>query len=296
MVFRCFACKSTFVTIQQLIRHLKLSHALFPGKKFQLVCDQNGCRHRFCTFSGFRKHLHCKHNAENLDQTDNDNEPATSSVDIPDEQTVSALISEQPANSQSCNETRQHTQEMCASLIAKLQSSGVATNVIKTVVENMEELVEELHSNVKEDVVKLLPNVEDMRTKFDDYFDSLENPFSKLNTETKWNKHFKEKWGLVEPVEVALGVRYDTRRNRATGTYNQVPVTDKFVYIPLLETLKFIFNNKEICNHISQPCEKTGLYKDFCDGNYFKDHPFSLKSHTLSKYRYSMMILRWQIH
>lgn len=29
---------------------------------------------------------------------------------------------------------------MCASLIAKLQSSGVATNVVKTVVANMEEL------------------------------------------------------------------------------------------------------------------------------------------------------------
>lgn len=75
VMFRCFACKSTFATIKQLIRHLKLSHSLFPGKKFQLLRDQNGCRHRFCTFSGFRKHLHSKHYAENLDQ--NDNEPAT---------------------------------------------------------------------------------------------------------------------------------------------------------------------------------------------------------------------------
>lgn len=151
----------------------------------------------------------------------------------------------------------------------------------ETVVENMEELVEELHSNVKDDV-KLLPNVEDLRTKFDDYFESLENPFSKLNTETKWKTHFSQKWGLVEPIEVALGVRYDTRRNRTTGTYNQVPVTDKFVYIPLLETLKFIFKNREILNHILQPCEKTGFYKDFCDGSYFKDHPLFSKKTKLS--------------
>lgn len=152
---------------------------------------------------------------------------------------------------------------MYASLIAKLQGCGVATNVIKTVVENMEELVEELHSNVKEDVVKLLPNDEDLRTKFDNYFDSLENPFSKLNTVTKWKKHFSEKWGIVAPVEVALGVRYDTRRNRTTGTYDQVPVTDKFVHIPLLKSLKFIFTNQEICDHIVQPCEETGVFKDF---------------------------------
>ncbi|XP_030252888.1 uncharacterized protein LOC115569102 isoform X1 [Sparus aurata] len=227
-----------------------------------------------------QKHLHSKHSPESLVQIDN--ESVTPSVVVCDQKTMSALISEQPVNYRSCNETRQHTQEMCASLIANLQSCGVATNVITTVVENVEELVEELHSNVKDNVVKLLPNVEDIRTKVDDYFESLENPFSKLNTETKWKKHFSEKWGLVELVEVALGVRYDTRRNRTTGTYDQVPVTDKFVYIPLLETLKFMFNNREILNHILQPCEKTGFYKDFCDGSYFKGHSlFSKKTKSL---------------
>ncbi|XP_059362352.1 uncharacterized protein LOC132101422 isoform X1 [Carassius carassius] len=282
MMFRCFVCKSSFVTVQMLIRHLKVFHAFYPGKKFQLMCYQAGCHQRFWTFSGFRKHLHIKHRAKNLDQFENEpiiveNEPVI--VDVADDVN---LIPEQPENSQSCNETRQHTQEMCASLIANLQSCGVATNVITTVVENMEELVEELHSNVKDDVVKLLSNDEEIRTKFDDYFDNLENPFSKLNTEAKRKKHFSEKWGIVEPVEVALGVRYDARRNRTTGTYDQVPITDKFVYIPLLQTLKFIFTNQEICDHFVQPCEKTGFYKDFCDGNYFRDHPlFSEKPNSL---------------
>lgn len=156
------------------------------------MCDQKGCHQRFCTFSGLRKHLHNKHSADHHSLDEIDNEPATTSVDVSDQQTVSTLIPEQPDDSQSCNETRQHTQEMCASLIAKLQGSGVATNVIKTVVENMEELVQELHSNVKEHVLKLLPNDEDMRTKLNGYFDSLENPISKLNTETKWRKHLSE--------------------------------------------------------------------------------------------------------
>lgn len=87
---------------------------------------------------------------------------------------------------------------------------------------------------------------------------------------------------IVEPVEVALGVRYDTRRNRTTGTYDQVPITDTFVYTPLLETLKFIFANQEICNHIVKPCKETGVYKDVCDGNYFREHPlFSEKPDAL---------------
>lgn len=154
-MFRCFVCKSCFLTVHLLIRHLKLFHAFFPGKQFQLVCYQSGCRHRFSTFSGFRKHLCCKRIAESLDLTDND--PVTPSVLVPDQLTVPALMSEQPVNSQSCNENRQYTQELCASLIAKLQSSGVATNVVKIVVENMEELVEEICSTIKEGVLKLIP-------------------------------------------------------------------------------------------------------------------------------------------
>lgn len=35
-------------------------------------------------------------------------------------------------------------------------------------------------------------------------------------------------------------------------------------------------------NHIVQPCEESGDYKDFCDGTYFKDHPlFSQKQNSL---------------
>ena len=59
-------------------------------------------------------------------------------------------------------------------------------------------------------------------------------------------KYFDEKWGIVEPLEIVLGVRYDTRRNETTGMYSQVPVNDTFMYVPILETLKCIFRNPEI--------------------------------------------------
>lgn len=63
---------------------------------------------------------------QNLDQIDH--EHVTPSMDVSDQQTVPSEIPEQPENSQSCNETRQHTHEMCAPLIAKIQGSGMATN------------------------------------------------------------------------------------------------------------------------------------------------------------------------
>ena len=45
------------------------------------------------------------------------------------------------------------------------------------------------------------------------------------------------------------------------------------MYIPLLETLRFIFSNKDVCSHFVQPSERRGVYQDFCDGSYFKSHP-----------------------
>ena len=71
-------------------------------------------------------------------------------------------------------------------------------------------------------------------------FEKIENPFGVLNSETKRKQYFTEKWGRVEPVECVLGTRFDTRRNRTTGTYDPVVVTDTLVYIPVLKTLDFI--------------------------------------------------------
>lgn len=46
--------------------------------------------------------------------------------------------------------------------------------------------------------------------------------------------YLKEKWGVVEPQEVILGVCYDMR-NKMTGTYSQVTIKDIFIDIPTLE-------------------------------------------------------------
>ncbi|KAK0136653.1 hypothetical protein N1851_027156 [Merluccius polli] len=69
----------------------------------------------------------------------------------------------------------------------------------------------------------------------------------KRHSQTKRNKHFTEQWGIVEPVEKVIGTRFDSRRNKTTGTYDQVIVNDTFANIPILEvTLKTIFKNPEL--------------------------------------------------
>lgn len=87
----------------------------------------------------------------------------------------------------------------------------------------------------------------------------------------------------MEPVEKFLGIQFDTRRNKQTGTYDQVPVNDTFVYIPILGTMKFMCRNADICKLLGETCiSRPDRYEDFCDGSYSKTHPlFSKQPNSL---------------
>ena len=124
--------------------------------------------------------------------------------------------------------------------------SGVANNVVSSVVESMEEYVNEVHENLKEQVLSAVPDTNPSRSAVEDVFSKSYNPFTDLNTNSKWIKYFAEKWGVVEPVEIHLGVRYDSKRNEVSGKYEQVPVNDTFIYVPLLKILDFIFRNEQV--------------------------------------------------
>lgn len=96
--------------------------------------------------------------------------------------------------------------------------------------------------------------------KVEDCFHQLENPFSCLNTESKRTKHFEEKWKIVEPVEHILGVRFDMRRDKTTGTYMQVSVNDKFMYVPIIGSLSSMFRNSELCNSFQKAKTTPGWF------------------------------------
>ena len=72
------------------------------------------------------------------------------------------------------------------------------------------------------------------------------NPFVTLNNESKRMVYFSEKWRKIDPVELVLGTRFATRLNRTTRTFLQTTVKDKCIYIPILETLKSIYNHPNI--------------------------------------------------
>lgn len=172
-------------------------------------------------------------------------------------------------------------------LIAQLQASGVAESTVQAMVGSMEELCYDIQRQTKQSVLNCSSEIHgtDLEKKIDKCFDELENQFSMFNTETKRQKFFEQKWEIVDPVEYVLGVRFDLRRDRTTGVYHQIPVTDKFVYVPILGTIKSMFRNCELNEFFLQTKQQTeGIYRDVCDGQYFKSNDL------FSKQKYALQI------
>lgn len=270
----CFLCALSFGTALLLFRHLKLVHGMYPGKNLKLKCGQIGCCLQFSSYSGFRRHLNKIHATVSTcvpheTPSDHDTQQFSSSQCLNDE---TPSTSSQCQNSEAGPSFSNQSKDMCASIIARLLGSGVPNTVVLSTVQNLEEFVGDWQSNIQEQLLTLLPNDSPSRSAIADLFKNLDNPFSHLNSESKCKKYFRDKWEMVQPVELHLGVRYDTRRCSKTGTYEQVPVNDKFIYIPILKTLQFIFKNESICE-MMQICTQSDTYQDFCDGSYFKSHP-----------------------
>ena len=102
-------------------------------------------------------------------------------------------------------------------------------------------------TQVKQQVLSAVPKDNPVRATLEKDLQTFEKPFINFSTESKRLNYFNKKWGVVEPIERVLGIRFDTRRNKQTGTYDQVPVNDTFVYIPILETIKFMCRNADNC-------------------------------------------------
>lgn len=274
----CFMCQKLYPSSQQLISHIRVERGYYPGPKFKLFCSQQGCRHQFLTYAGFRKHLNSIHSsvqqiAHNSAVACSSSEPAATSSQLqaledqfnPPSQCSSSSVCCEGSDS---GLTKDPTKEMCTSIVAKLQGSGISNSLVSSIVGDLEELTNELRSQAKHFAISSLPLSDPNVFVINEKFEKFENPFTNLNTEWKRNKYFNQKWGVVDPVEIILGVRYDSRRNQKSGTYAQVPVRDTFVYLPILETLKFMCRNPEICALLKKEYgSKPDTYTDFFDGS-----------------------------
>lgn len=177
-MFLCYVCKAHHKSSTLLFKYLRLQHGLYPGKRLCLKCGQPGCCLSFCTYSGFKKHLVHSHGDVAVTNTDDN-------VDMQNEYrepSTSEAITDSPTTQLSVNNNL--VLNMCASVVAQLQASGVDESTVQAMVGSMEDLVNDIHTQAKEAVLSCTTEIQgtDFEKKVEKCFDELENPFSTLNT------------------------------------------------------------------------------------------------------------------
>ncbi|XP_030601542.1 uncharacterized protein LOC115791568 [Archocentrus centrarchus] len=279
----CYICKVQHRNCSTLFQHLKFSHALYPGHKLRLKCGEHGCSSVFYTYSGFKKHLLKAHGDTFATDSVYKGNVGTDSVETDDVSAHDPLSSSSVG--QQSHAKKKQLMDMCSSVIAQVQAAGVSENIVQSLTCSMEEVVNDVHIQAQDAVLKCLSSEVNEQTlnKVRECFENIENPFTHLNTERKRQKYLEKKWKIVEPVEHVLGVRYDTRLDKTTGVYSQIPVNDKFMYVPILGTLDSLFTNQELSTCFQQvKCHEDGIYRDINDGSYLRNHSlFSEQEHAL---------------
>lgn len=130
-MFKCYICRALHNAPSALIQHLNFFHGLYPSRKCVLVCAQEECSLQFKSFKGFRKQLNSCHNTVDMDTSSDVMQMShQSDFGVQSSQEDASEMDLDMINQPSTSHllyiwSKKQAKDMCASIIAKLQSSGV---------------------------------------------------------------------------------------------------------------------------------------------------------------------------
>ncbi|XP_070519717.1 uncharacterized protein [Cardiocondyla obscurior] len=96
-----------------------------------------------------------------------------------------------------------------------------------------------------------------------------------LNYVTKYGRKKIFEENIVQSIRIPHGIRLDKRYDSKTQSYKQISITSTFSYVPLLETLKVLLNNKTVQKYVTTDVNiNNNAYTHFVDGDVYKNNKF----------------------
>ncbi|KAL7852459.1 hypothetical protein SRHO_G00182440, partial [Serrasalmus rhombeus] len=168
--------------------------------------------------------------------------------------------------------------DSAVSFVAKMYSGSNVTLMdvtrsVTCVKEVLERTVESLQNSVSSALTSIgVPHENEQVQSLMSEFESAKHMFDEIDTPFKMNKHFSEKFELVKPKEIFLGHRADTLRKH--GQLKQVLAPDTCQYVPIIDTIKFLFSNDQMQHiYLSSTKHNDNLLRNYSDGSQFSSHP-----------------------
>lgn len=273
-----------------LIWHLREVHALSDQLDFTLICSQDGCPRTYQCINSFSKHLNRQHKITN-DFEDHQLYPQPYPQPDPLHATSSELPrqneAEELSNNNCCAEgiveperSLTRPKGATARFVAKMYSgSNVSLTDVTRTVNNVKDLMESTVSGLQDSVISTLKslgvpeNDERVQSLMCD-FESAKHTFDEIDTPHKMSTYFSDKLDMVQPKEIFLGHRTDTLRK--DGQIKQVLAPDTCQYIPIIDTIQFLFCNDQMQQlYFQSKKRKDNKMTDYSHGSRFLLNPLS---------------------
>lgn len=284
-MYICPKCKGQISRdARRLIYHLRHVHALSDGQDYTLVCSQDQCQRTYHSVNSYSKHLKRDHSHANVvpfeTKTENITSSQTSSIPTPSgasETDMDCSFDSTTDVNTTVNSDLQDLKNCAAGFVAKMYSASntTLTDVQKSIT-CTKELLEKTLDCLQEKTVSVLnkfavPQNDEAVQNLLQNFEEARNMFEDVDTTHKMCKHFSEKLSLIKSTEIFLGYRGHTGRKH--GTSSQAFAADTCQYIPISETVKFLFRNEHMQAFYRQTFDShDGKMYDYSDGLHFKRH------------------------
>lgn len=273
-MYFCPKCKTHQKDVNKLIRHLRNVHALSDGQDYTIVCSQNFCQRTYHNFNSYARHLNRDH-PQGLPNTQDTN---ISFSDTPLDFSPPLCSDETHETDMDLSQDSTYNYQQCAAeFAAQIYSSSNSTLTdVQRNITCTKELLSRVLDRLQEKTASLLkshniPSNDMAVQNLMEEFESGRKMFEEIDTNHKMTKYFSDNMSLVKPREIFLGHRSDTERKH--GVLSQTLVADTCQYIPILDTLRSLFENAQLQTFCSQSNLSTdGKMYDYCDGIRFRDH------------------------
>ena len=272
---KCLLCDfEDAVSLKQYIAHLgkhlrnretvtcPFNHCLFKSNIFSSFTSHKSRCHPHCTLKDFKTEITVQECELSKSETaESESHGTDSDFHVP--------LEDNSDNEPEYHDTTEKIQERLASLLLRMQAvlhvSKFATQEIVSEFHDIGVLIGELNEyTVKKVLRQHSCNIdENTVTLVTEALHSI-NPLGSisqsgsLGSDQKRLSYFKEKFGVIDPVEYVL----------------DLPLKKTFVYVPVLKTLQRLLNRGDVIDKVLEDTiSLPGHYKTTFDGSYFKENP-----------------------
>ena len=277
MNYFCFLCHKDFPSVSFVISHLKFNHFLVNTKNITLKCISNkGCNREFCTFSGLRRHALACSRVVSTELNKSTTEAKPKEIVF----TIEELTSNKDNildNDQIKNEPINFENEV-NKFCNDITSIGISQTNISKILLNVNEILDKAFVSVKQFIQmqsKCATELESIN-KIQTCQKTFSNIITKFSTPYKRQTNLNSESSYVSPVSINLGGRWEKKYDNISKFYKNLFVQCTFQYIPLLESLKSIFENESFFKlYFASNCVcEDKLLRNFCYGEAFKTNDF----------------------